>query len=337
MYNENQKKAFIRQLNSNGITQTAENTFISIASYEKKMNKDICDISVREYPKILLGCESNIQRYSYYVDMLKVLLKYREYCAANGLIMPILFYESIDEKITYKQMLEEFKNIETTELYDPQSLYSFYSRILNINIESTPEDYYLGLLILYYYGLTNDDISNIRRGDIEQIQDTIKINLVNYQIELEGRCADHFIKLLKNTTCGTYYSERLKIYEMNREYLFARCSDKTEEERLKTVNNYTRYTTGKLKEQKNVPTISDIRHRGAIYRLCSDLIKRNTSKEVFFSLSNQRIYTNYYYYLHNIREVKEDTKVGTSRVKSIEVRYDLEKEWEYLENNIVRG
>ena len=338
MYNENQKKAFIKKLNSNGVPQKlAENAFIGIASYEREMSTDICDVPVQEYPKILAGyCkeDNNIQRYSYYLDMLKMLVKYREFCAANGLITPAKYFESAGDQINYKDILEEFKKYsQSVKLQTPQLLYLFYSKLLNIQSENTPEDYYLGLLILYYFGLSNDDIASIKRSDVSNVNGETIINMDEYLISIPGECGVHIKKLAENTISATYYTERFKVYHMNKEFIFARSSDKTEEDRKKRMKNYMRYTVGKLKEEKNTPTLSDVKHQGTIYRLCADLIKDKVQKETFFNSTNKRIYAYYYYYYHNIRKPDENIKIGTSQLKAIEVKFDLEKEWEFLEEH----
>lgn len=333
MYNENQKKAFIRQLKKGKEPQVAENAFAGIESYERNNNKDICDIAPRQYPKILTECCKNIhiQRYSYYMDMIKALLNYREYCAAHGLITPVLYYESANDKFTYKELLEEFKNnINTVILPEPETLYEFYSHLLGIHKENTPEDYYLGLLILYYYGLTNEDISEIRRSQVWQEDSEVKINMGKHTISIEGKCGKHIYKISQSIINATYYSERFKIYHMNSEFVYGREKDTDAVQRKRTVHNYARYTVGKLQQQSNVPTLSDVKHQGAIYRMCRDLISDGVQKEAFFNLASKEIYSKYYCYFHNIR-ADENFKVGTNQLKIIEVIYDLEKEWQYLE------
>ncbi len=333
MYNEEQKKAFIRQLKKGKEPQVAENAFAGIESYERKNNKDICDIAPRQYPKILTECCNNIhiQRYSYYMDMIKALLNYREYCVAHGLITPALYFEFANDKFTYRKLLEEFKsNTNTVILPDPKTLYKFYSELLGIYKESTPEDFYLGLLILYYYGLTNDDIAEIKRSQIRQESGVTEINMGTYTIFIEGKCGKHIFKIAQSTVNATHYSERFKVYHMNSEFVYGRDNDTDAAQRQRTVHNYARYTVGKLQQQSNTPTLSDVKHQGAIYRMCRDLIKDGIQKDEFFNLTNKEIYSKYYCYFHNIR-TDENLKVGTSQFKTIEVVYDLEKEWQYLE------
>lgn len=343
MYNESQKQAFMNQFeprkqNTGNTKNLSKNTFGSIADYEEQRNVDICDISVSEYPEILAqSCKGKVRRFSSYVDRLKVLLRYRTYCETLGLINPVVHFEHAQEKVSYEELIEVFKKYVTApSIHTPDELYDVCEEAFETRKgETTLEDYLLAMSIMYYYSITEPQMADLKRRDISPTDNGVRIEAGENHIEIMGKCAKVILKISRSLESVVNYNGKTREYSMNRQFVFARVQDVDEESRRKRVNYYFQELSAAIKDNENVPTIAEIKHLGAVYRMAESLIRECITKETFSTYTKEKIYIDYYCHLHRMQP--QNVKIAVNTFKALEVKYDVEQEWKYLENiNIVK-
>lgn len=298
MYMENNKIIYLETLKSKSGAklanyETVKKLFELVEPEESKLQMDICNINPNRYGYILIKSMSNASyKFTDFYKKMNILLKYRNFCWVKGLIDPEKFYENNSKDCNYlndlrslylvfrKLVLEERNN---AQIETPMKLYNLlhnelYSQIDNYNYLTqhdeeiykntiSYEDIVILYLMLFYHGLNNEQISELKFENVLSITKNQARILFNNKIYvLNGE----FCTILEKRLNVEIVDKRGYFYDLHKEYLFAFESDKTKSEIKKRIELlYFKYDRDKNKiTNLRFPTNKEIRFNGILYQMC---------------------------------------------------------------------
>ena len=310
MYNEHNKMTYLNILNKNTTTYSnVKNIFEAIEYAEKNLDTDICNINPTQYIDILAKSSDKKISFSEFYNKLSLLLRYRIFCQARGLIEPEKFY-SHNDPFEYLSNRREVHSM-YTEIYSdkfnidtPLQLNKLLNKIYNdelhninkaFDVNFIYEELSIIQLQMQYHGIEQQQMALIKNKDISVDKNKIMIFSRGTQIILIDPSLS---RLVEKRLESEFIIKRGSLLQLNAEFFFGIGNDNSEEKVSKRMMAlYHKYMRKRQNIDSSLPTNKEIQLSGTIYRMCLEtkackLIDEFEVADLYYKVSGKKIVNN---------------------------------------------
>lgn len=319
MYNEINKLTYLNILNKETSTYSNVKTIFEAIEYaERSLDTDICDIHPTSYIEILVNSSDKKINFSEFYSKLSLLLRYRIFCQAKGLIEEEKFYANnksfeylSNRDCVFKIYNEAYGN--KFDINTPAELYRLlkyaYKKELEeiddaAEVDFVYEELSIIQLQMQYHGITKEEMTVLRISDIKVIDEDIAF--LNRKNTITDK---QLSKLVEKRLKNKFIIKRNSLLPLSDTFFFGIGNDDSEEKvRKRMMALYHKYMRQRKGSDDNLPTNKEIQFNGIVYQMCMEtrneeindefeiarLYKKVTGKQIANNLLRREVVGKYH-------------------------------------------
>lgn len=348
MYNEDRKKQFMANTKTAQTLKFVKTIFKSLAEYEQKHDTDLCDISTKEYPDLLMDYV-DIQRLHQLYRGLQILETYKVFCISKHWVNPIQLtleysdheWEQNKDKYiaqTYNQKHKMTMLNMPNECFD-YIIANYYPRYQKRPIwtydswKPIMDDLCLCFMMFTYYGLSQQDMAMIEISKIHSLSSNqLYIDIEDKKVLIEGKFAEYLQCFAKSRQSDDImFHGVFHVKHFSDKFLMCFDEENSLEHRVRRLNRIYR-STMKLIADDKLPSMVNLQYQGTIYRMAKyELQNQNHDYENWTHRQWIDVYEFYKYYRSQI-VVGTGAPRGTDSFLAKDIKNAFLVEYNYLAN-----